>query len=240
MRNLFLIALSALVIFSSCREIFAKRIRGNGNIVSQEREVGDFNSVRVSGSIDIYASQDSSSSVKIETDENLQQYYEVMNDGGELRIHSKSGYNPRPSKAVKGYVSAAQFKSFEASGSCDIFSQNQISSTDALDLHASGSCKITMDLNAPKIKAHVSGSCDINLKGQTTDLTIGGSGRTDIRCFELKADNVDLNLSGASDVELYAEKTLTGSGSGSTDIKYKGNAFSTVKNSGASQIKRVN
>ena len=109
-----------------------------------------------------------------------------------------------------------------------------------MDLHASGSCKITMDLNVPKIKAHVSGSCDIILKGQTTDLTIGGSGSTDIRCFELKADNVDLDLSGAGDAEVYAERTLTGSASGSADIKYKGNASPNISNSGAVSIKKVN
>src|SRR5215212_9975907 len=98
MRNIVLTALASLVLFTSCREVFAKRIRGNGNVVTQARESGTFNSIHVSGSIDIYASQDSTTSVKVETDENLQPFIEVINDGGTLRIQTRAGYNPRPSR----------------------------------------------------------------------------------------------------------------------------------------------
>src|SRR5437762_11836200 len=104
MRHIFIAALSFLVLFSSCREIFSKRIRGNGNIVTQSRSTGNFNSIHVSGNIDVYASQDSSTSVKVETDENLQEYIEVINDGNTLRIHPKDGYNPRSGRTIKVFV----------------------------------------------------------------------------------------------------------------------------------------
>ena len=239
MRNIILVALSSLLLFSSCREIFAKRIRGNGNVVSQTRDLGDFTSVRVSGSIDIYASQDSTASVKVETDENLQQYVEVSNDGGTLRIHTKKGFNTRPTKGIKVYVSSATYKSFDASGSCDLYSQDQITSTDALDFHASGRCKITMDVNAPKVTVRVSGACDVILKGETKDFSVDGSGSTDIRCFDLKAENVTVDLSGSGDAEVYASSTLKGSASGSADIKYKGNGQTSIKTSGAVSIKKA-
>jgi hypothetical protein len=239
MRNIFIAGLSFLILFSSCREIFAKRIRGNGNIVSQTRSLGNFNSIDVSGNIDVYASQDSATSVKVETDENLQEYIEVINDGNVLRIHTKEGYNPRSSKAIKVYVSSAEYKSFEASGACDMYSQGQINSTNALEIHASGSCKITMDVNAPKVSAHVSGACDVILKGETKDFMVDGSGSTDIRCFDLKADNVDLDLSGSGDAEVFANATLKGSASGSADIKYRGNAQPNINSSGAVSIKKA-
>jgi hypothetical protein len=239
MRNIFIAGLSFLILLSSCRQIFAKRIRGNGNIVTQTRSLGDFNSIRVSGSIDVYASQDSVTSVKIETDENLQEYIEVINDGNVLRIHTKEGYNPRPSKTIKVYVSSAQYKSFEASGSCDLYSEGQITSADALNFDASGSCKITMDVNAPKVSAHVTGACDVILKGETKDFSVDGSGSTDIRCFDLKADNVTVDLSGSGDAEVFANSSLNGSASGSADIKYKGNAQTNIKSSGAVSIKKA-
>ena len=228
-----------LVLFSSCREIFAKRIRGNGNIVTQSRELGNFNSVHVSGNIDVYASQDSSFSVKVETDENLQQYIEVINDGGVLRIHEKEGTNPKSRKPIKVYVSSSTFKNFEASGACDIYSMDQITATDVIEFHASGSCKITMDVNAPKINTHVTGACDVIFKGETKDFSVEGSGSTDIRCFELKADNVNVDLSGSGDAEVYAESTLKGSVSGSADIRYKGNARPDISTSGAASIKKA-
>jgi len=239
MRNIFIAGLSFLVLFSSCRQIFAKRIKGNGNIVTQTRSSGDFNSIRVSGSIDVYASQDSATSVKIETDENLQEYIEIVNDGNVLRIHTREGYNPRPSKTIKVYVSSAQYKSFDASGSCDLYSEGQITSSDALDFDASGSCKITMDVNAPKVSVSVSGACDVILKGETKDFSVDGSGSTDVRCFDLKADNVTVDFSGSGDAEVFANSSLNGSASGSADIKYKGNAHPNIKSSGAVSIKKA-
>jgi hypothetical protein len=239
MKNIFFAAVASLVLFSSCREIFAKRVRGNGNIVTQNRDLGDFNSVHVSGNIDVYASQDSSFSVKVETDENLQQYIEVINDDGVLRIQEKEGYNPRSGKTIKVYVSSGTFKNFEASGSCDMYSQDQINSTGPIEFHASGSCKITMDINAPKITAKLSGACDVILKGETKELSVDGSGSTDIRCFEMKADIVTVDLSGSGDAEVYAETTLKGSASGSADIKYKGNARPDISSSGAVSIKKA-
>src|SRR5690349_10195516 len=143
MRQIFIVAASALLLFSSCRQIFAKRIRGNGNIITQTRSAGSFNSIDVSGSIDVYVKQDSSSSsIKVEADENLQQYIETIDDGGVLRIKTEEGYNIRSSRQVKVYVSAATFKRFEASGACNIFSEGKITSSSDIDLGLSGSCDV--------------------------------------------------------------------------------------------------
>src|ERR1043165_8078495 len=92
MRQIFIVAASLLLLFSSCRQIFAKRIRGNGNITTQTRAAGSFNSIEVSGSIDVYVKQDLCSSVKVEADDNLQQYIETIDDGGVLRIKTEEGY----------------------------------------------------------------------------------------------------------------------------------------------------
>ncbi len=239
MRSIFIIAVSSLLLFSSCREIFAKRIRGNGNITTQARSAGQFNSVDVSGSIDVYVKQDSSSSIKVEADENLQQYIETIDDGNVLRIKTEEGYNLRSSRQIKVYVSSAVFKRFEASGACDIFSEGKISSSSDIDLGLSGSCEVTMDINAPKVSADVSGACTVKLKGETKDFKLQGSGSTDVKCFDLIAENVDLDISGAGDAEVYASSKLSGSISGAADVHYKGAAQTDIHTSGASSVKKT-
>jgi hypothetical protein len=239
MRSIFIIAVSSLLLFSSCREIFAKRIRGNGNITTQTRSAGQFNSIDVSGSIDVYVKQDSSSSIKVEADENLQQYIETIDDGNILRIKTEEGYNLRSSRQIKVYVSSAVFKRFEASGACDIFSEGKISSSSDIDLGLSGSCEVTMDINAPKISADVSGACTVKLKGEAKDFKLQGSGSTDVKCFDLIAENVDLDISGAGDAEVYASGKLSGSISGAADVHYKGAAQTDIHTSGASSVKKT-
>jgi hypothetical protein len=239
MRQSFLMAVALLLLFSSCREIFAKRIRGNGNITTQTRSAGQFNSIDVSGSIDVYVKQDSASSVKVEADDNLQQYIETIDDGNVLRIKTREGYNIKSSRQVKVYVSSAMFKRFEASGACDIFSEGRITGSSDINVNLSGSCDVTLELSAPKILADVSGACTVKLKGETRDFNIKASGSTDIKCFDLVADNIDLNISGAGDAEVHANTKLSGDISGAASVNYKGTAQTDMHTSGATSVKKV-
>lgn len=239
MRSIFLLAASSLLFFSSCREIFAKRIRGNGNVTTQNRSAGNFSSIDVSGAIDVYAKQDAGPSVKVEADENLQEYIETIVDGDVLRIRTREGFNVNPSNKVKVYVSSSVFKKFEASGACEVFSDGQISNDSEIEIDLSGSCNATMDVNTPKVSSEASGATTLNLKGQTKDFSVEGSGSTNIKCMDLSSQNVELDLSGAGDAELNASTKISGTISGSADVRYKGNAQTDIHTSGASSVKKV-
>jgi len=235
-----IVAASALLIFSSCREIFARRIQGNGNIATQTRYAHQFDGINVSGDIDVYVKQDSATSIRVEADENLQQYIETINDDHVLYIRPEMGYHLWSTKQIKVYVSSPLFKEFEASGACQVFSDGKITSSSAIDIDLSGSCGAMLDLNAPKISAGASGACTIQLKGQTKEFNLQGSGSTTVRCFDLLSENVDVDISGAGNAEVYASAKLSGSISGAADVHYKGNAQTDIQTSGASSVMKAN
>ena len=237
-RLLFLLFIPAIIL-TSCRGIFGKRVNGDGNLKTETRPAGQFNSVEVSGSIDLYVKQDSTRSVKIEADANLLSYIEAFNEGDKLIVRSKNGFNLRPSQDIKVYVSSSVFKKFEASGACDVFSENQIVSSDLIELEMSGSCGAKLDLKAPKVVTDLSGACNIELKGETKDFTADGSGSTGFKCFGLMAENVDMDISGAGDAEVYASVKLNVDVSGAAGVKYKGNASVSQKVTGAGSVKKV-
>jgi hypothetical protein len=239
MRQIIIVAISSVMLFPACRQIFAKRINGNGNIITQTRSAGQFNSIDVGGSIDVYVKQDSVRSIKVEADENLQQYIETINDGDLLRIKTEEGFNINSSRKIKVYVSGPMFKSLDVSGACDLFGDGNIKSSSAIDIGLSGSCHATLDIDAPKVSADLSGSCSVNLKGQTKDFDIKGSGSMELKCFDLLAENVDLDISGAGDAEVYSSVKLSGSISGSADVRYKGAAQTSIETSGSSSIKKA-
>ncbi|MCW3119215.1 MAG: hypothetical protein JWM28_3297 [Chitinophagaceae bacterium] len=237
-RLLFLLFFPAIII-TSCRGIFGKRITGDGNLKTESRSPGQFNSVDVSGSIDLYVKQDATRSVRIEADENLLEYIEVFTEGDKLVVRSKNGFNLRPSRDIKVYVSSPVFNKFETSGACDIYSENQIVSSEAIDLDMSGSCDGKLDLKAPKVITDLSGACNIEIKGETKDFTAGGSGSTSFKCFGLLAENVDVDISGAGDAEVYASVKLNVDVSGAAGVKYKGSASVSQKVTGAGSVKKV-
>lgn len=216
-----------------------RHVNGDGNITSETRPVTGFNGIDVSGAMDVYIIQDSVQSVKIETDENLLGYIVTGKENGILRIYPQNNYNLRPSNTIKVYVSGPTFRTLEASGACDFYSGNKITSSDPVSIDLSGSCDAKMELNAPVIKASLSGAGSVTLSGETKDLSVDGSGSSDFKCFDLKAENVDIDISGSGDAQVFASVKLNVSVSGSGDVKYKGDAAVSQKVSGSGSVKKV-
>lgn len=227
------------VALSSCRYFGGERIYGDGHIVTQQKTAASFNSVDVSGAIKVHVRQESAPSIKVEADQNLMEYIDVYNEGSTLVIKERKGYNLKASKDIIVYVAAPEFKNIEVAGACDIISDGTISGTQPLEMHVSGAGDITMQVALPRVNAEVSGSGSINLKGQATDFSAHVSGSGDVRCFDLITDNTKLDLSGASDVQVTANKQLDIDASGASSISYKGNANVNQKISGAGSVKKV-
>ena len=238
MRFLF-IALFSAVLLSSCQYFMGERVSGNGHITSQQRNTGSFDGVEASGQVVVRVRQDASPSVKIETDENLQDLVEVFTTDGKLVIRTRRGYNLDPSKQIIAYVSAPVFKDIDLSGQCDIIGDSPLTGTEPLSLHVSGQGDITLELNLPKVSTDISGQGNVKLKGQVNDFHAGVSGQGDVKCFDLVTDNTSLDISGGSDVEITANKQLTIEASGSSSVRYKGNASVSQNISGSGSVKKV-
>lgn len=239
MKRLSLIAIFCISIFTSCQHVFNDKIKGNGTIKTEIRTAGIFTSVGVGGNIDLYVKQDSARHIKIEADENLLQYIEVTMEGDKLIVQPKDGYNLTGSKAIKVYVSSPVFNKLEASGACDIIGENKITSTEAMEIDLSGASDVKLELKAPKVDAELSGAGLVELKGETKDFSVSGSGSSDIKCMELMAENVDVHISGAGEAEVFASVKLDVSVSGAGNVKYKGNAVVNKNISGAGSVKKV-
>ena len=233
-----------LVVFSvltttSCRYVFSKRVSGNGNVVTQDRSVGQFNNVDVRGSIDVIVKQDSVSSVKIQADQNLMEYIEVIDDGMVLVVRERSGYRLRPTKDIKVFVTAPLFKEIRVSGAGDINSEGKINSQEPLSMKVSGAGDVNMDVNAPSVHASLSGSGTINLKGQSKDFEADISGAGDANCFDMLAENTAVEISGAGSADVYASVKLDVRVSGAGTVKYKGSPSVNQRISGAGSVNKA-
>jgi len=239
MNRIFLAAALFIILFTSCHIITGKRIHGNGVVKSETRSVGSFNSVDVSGGIDVYVKQDSVASVRVETDANLLEYIHIIVEDGELEIKEERGFDLQSTKGVKVYVSGPSFKHFEASGACSIYSENKISSSNDISLSATGASRITMELHAPNVKAELTGASHIRLTGETKTFSGDGSGASGIKCFELMTEEANVEVSGASHAEVFASIKLDLHASGASSVTYKGNAAVTKEASGASSVSKA-
>lgn len=235
------IVLGLALVSASCSAQWGKGIRGNGNTVSIERSVGDYESIAISGSFDIDLVSGSEGALIVKGEENLLEYIVTEVENGKLVIRVKKGVNLKPSIHKGGIHVQVPVESIDAlslSGSGDIVGHTTLKTAD-FKTSMSGSGDITLDVDTETLSASMSGSGDMNLSGNTRDFkaTISGSG--DIKAFDLNADNVEATVSGSADIKVTANEKLKARVSGSGDINYRGNPKKVdTKTSGSGDISR--
>lgn len=238
MKKLFLFSLLVILTFCSCNIIGGERIRGNGDIKTENRDEHGFQGIEIRGAIKVFVKQDSAYSVKVETDANLLPHVETYLQKNTLVIRPESGHNLRPSSSIKVYVSGPGFRHIEVSGASSIHSETRITSTDEFYIDISGASTADLDLRSPKVGVEMTGASTATLTGETKDLSVDGTGASKAKCYGLLAENVNAELSGASGAEVFASVKLDASASGASHIRYKGSAEVTQNVSGAGSVKK--
>lgn len=238
-KGILFIVLAALVM-TGCRQVFGKRMLGNGKITSETRNITGFDRIDIGGAADLYVKQDSVFSIRIEGDENLLPYLETVKEGNTLYIHEKKNMRLGTTNGFRVYVSAPQFTDFQVSGACDVFSENQIQSSQKLHIHLSGASDVDMNVKSPTVEADLSGAGTIKLKGEAKDFDVDGSGSTDIKCYDLLTENTKVEISGAGSAQVSASVKLDVRVSGAGSVHYKGNPTVSQSVSGAGSVSKAN
>lgn len=220
MTRLLTVMLSA-IIFCSCRSV-----TGSGNIITQTRQITQFDGVKASGSIDVEVMKDDGRSVKIEADDNILPYVITKVENGLLIVHMRSN-QMYDDIHVKVYVSTPTLTRLYTSGSASIIATDALLN-DEIKFDASGSSDIDAIVDAPVINVESSGSSTIKLRGRTKDLTCSASGSSDIKAKDLLSENANARASGSGSVYIFASVNLQAKASGSGDIYYSGNPTKPV------------
>jgi hypothetical protein len=228
----------AVILFSSCRFVAGKRIRGNGTVKTEERTIGIFNGVASHGSFDVFVST-GAQSVKIEAEGNLLPYIETRLNGSVLHIETKKNIWLKNSRRIRIYISCPDYKTIHSYGSGNIAGQSRISNTSDLDLSVNGSADIKMDVDAPEITSEMNGSGDIDLSGTTKSFTgeIRGSGN--IRAMDLSTDQSTIKIYGSGNADVFASRNLDIHVAGSGDVRYKGGAQVSSSIAGSGKVRKI-
>jgi len=216
----YLIFILPVSIFCSC-----DYTNGSGNIKTEKRNVGQFDGVQASGSMDIEVANGETISVEVEADDNVLQYIITEVDDGLLDVHFKENTSFNNVHA-KIYVTAPGLKRLFVKGSGSIISKNKIQNTPSVSTRISGSGDINATVDASSVKAEISGSGNLSLKGRCKNFEGSISGSGDLKCADLLSENADVSIFGSGNAHVYASVRLKASTTGSGDIYYRGNPSS--------------
>ena len=223
MKNVFGLILIALFTLS-CNAQWGKKIKGNGNVVTIDRSVGEYDAVAVAGWFDVDIVNGREGELSLQGEENLLEYIITEVKNGKLTIKVKKGYNLQSSTWKRGIlvtVPVEEINSVALSGSGDIVGKDVLRADD-FSASMSGSGDINLSVEADNLKTVISGSGDIELSGKARDFDVTVSGSGDVDAFDLEADHVKANVSGSANIKVTANQSLTARVSGSGDILYKG------------------
>ncbi|HYH14460.1 MAG TPA: head GIN domain-containing protein [Flavisolibacter sp.] len=239
MRDISLVFVIFILAFGACKFAGGKRVTGNGNITTEQRNIADFNAIEVQGSINVYVSQGSNYAVRVEAEENLMEYVVVEKDGEELEVRFKRNTNIRTKRPVNVYVTAPSYTNLAVSGSGNLISQTKITHPSQLDIDIAGSGDANLEVDAPTINAEISGSGSAILKGTTRTFNgeIGGSG--ELRAYNLLSERSDIDIAGSGDAEVFASKQLDVQVAGSGNINYKGNPNINKSIAGSGTVRKA-
>ncbi len=198
--------------------------KGNGDVITINREVGEYDEVSVGGSFDVELVAGPEGKITLTGESNLLELIETEVKGGNLSIRVQRGKNIRPSNR-KGIQITVPFKDLSGvslAGSGDVVGKAEIRARN-FSCSVAGSGDLVLDVDAADTKASVTGSGDLTLRGKTRDFDAKVTGSGDIHAADFKADNVNANVTGSGDVSVYAAETIKARVTGSGDIEYKGN-----------------
>lgn len=239
MKKLIVLLLPIALMATSCRWVGAKRVKGNGNLKTENRSVSSFAGVESFGSYDVYVSVGTQHAVRIEAEENLLPFIEVWVDGDVLKVKSKDGFWLSPKRDIKVFITAPDYRRIYSYGSGNINGETKVTGSGKIDLGVAGSANINLDIDAPEIEGDISGSGNMSLKGTTKkfDGQIAGSGN--IYAMELQSEETKVKIMGSGNADVFASIKLDVNVSGSGDIRYKGGAQVNSNIAGSGNVMKV-
>ena len=216
--------------------INAQRVKGNGKLIEKTRQVGNFESLGVSGSFDVFLVKGKEGKIELGVEENLEPYLITEVENGKLKIKWKKGSNINTTKKTTVTVFFEELSGVALAGSGDIISRDAIAS-DKMDVAVAGSGDIRLDLKVNSTHAALSGSGDIELSGTSAEFEAAVAGSGDIEAHELQAQKAELKISGSGTIQANVTDEIIVRISGSGDIKYKGNPrVEDIKVSGSGEV----
>jgi hypothetical protein len=219
-------------------------IQGSGNVITEERQVTNFDRIALEGSGDVIVTQGGSESLTVETDDNVMEYVKTEVEGGTLTIGLvsglRTGVNIQSTTRLIFYVGVDDLTGVSISGSGEI--EAKTLETEWLDAEISGSGKIRVsNLAAGELTTEINGSGEVELfdgKVDKQDISINGSGEylAGVVC----SASVQISVSGSGDATVCATESLEADISGSGSVGYYGKPSVDVSTSGSGSIKNLN
>ena len=225
MRKILLTAVISLVGNASFAQDKNETIEGNGKVMTRHVAVSAFDALKARGLYELRLSQGSTESVKIEADENLQNFFTVKKEGSKLVIDTEKLKNKNSGKLkLIVYVTFRQLKTLDVSTVGNVKSEGSLWFDD-LKLSTNSVGNVDMNLTANKVSLNNQGVGNLTLSGKAQNAVFRHEGVGSLKAGDFAVQTVDIINTGVGSAEVNAVKELKAEDSFTGKIKNRGAAL---------------
>ncbi len=205
-------------VFSSCKDSISP-----GPITKEVRNLNEFTGISIGhGFVAEISYNSDEQDVIVEVPENFQQYIITNVVDGVMTLKVDNSVNLKDFNTRKIYISTASLNYIGASGGSNCFSADDFSNNE-FTFNLSGGSQSDMSIECLNMRISLSGGSSLSLEGMCNTITsLNASGGSQHYGFNFIAQNINIEASGGSMVEVNVTKALTVTASGGSNVYYKG------------------
>jgi len=211
--------------FSCKKENMCDCLKSTGDIITKDIEVTAFTSIEVQSNVNVYITQDTVCSVRVEAGKHLMKSITAQVSNGMLTLDNNNRCNFMRSykKPINIYVRVKDLSELVHRGSGQVISTNTIKQNMfTANVWSSGNIELLLDLNDASFNLHVN-SGDMTLRGISGVSRVYSAGNGIVNAGELVTGYTYLNNKSTGDIyvnvtkEFYPQINWTG------NVYYSGN-----------------
>lgn len=223
-----LLSLTVLLL-GSCR---MERVKGNGNIVSREIAVSDYQQIVVLGNgiTANYTQSDAGPYLKIECDENILDLLRIESQDSVLLIRPQNKNVAISPSQFTITARSSKLRKIKMGGSVDFLVHDSLLCS-KLYIDMAGKNSIRIDsLSADQLDCQSAGEGLLKLKGTATHTTFKAVGKHTFGALDLRTDNFNTRTIGKTDMKITVLKKITTKNVGKMKVDFQTEGHTISRN----------
>ncbi len=250
-------ALASLLLCAGCRFEINEGVRGNGDVVTETREVNRIDAVYLRCQGDLVITLGDREELVVQAESNLLELIETEVEDGTLTLRTTRGTNLRTTKSIRFALTVRALEAIRSTGSGDITAPRlqakrmdiELTGSGDLDLKGleTGECSLRLtgsgdatigELRADELTVRQTGSGDVEIDaGVTAQFAAHITGSGECQAAELRTRHATVRITGSGGVDVYVEDSLDCRISGSGGVRYGGDPAVEVKSTGSGRAR---
>lgn len=204
---------------NSC--VFNHGKSGNGNLITEKRKIDpQITEIYVSNVINVVLTQGNNANLEVTTDSNLLEYIVTEQDGNAIYIKIKDNTNLQNIDNMKVKITLPNISYVSTSGASSLKTANTILSKE-IELKASSSSDIEMNLETENLIADASSAAEIILQGKAINVEYEASSSSTIEAEKLIANYINAKASSAADIQCSPIINLHAKASSAGNVRFE-------------------